>query len=114
MIGSFKEGETGALCRFYQRSQRSGELPASIENQLRRKLSMLAAASSERSLFQPRSNHYERLYDNLAGWSSIRVNIQGGWFFAGKMARHLMFIWTHININRRGNGHYYGGTDHGG
>jgi len=76
MIGSFKEGETGSLCRFYQRNQRNGELPASIENKLRRKLSMLAAASSERSLFQPRSNHYERLYGNLAGWSSIRVNIQ--------------------------------------
>ncbi|KER04332.1 type II toxin-antitoxin system RelE/ParE family toxin [Photorhabdus temperata] len=76
MIGSFKDGENGSLCRFYLYNKRSREFPTSIEGQLRRKLSMLEAASTERSLFQPRSNNYERLASNLEGWSSIRVNIQ--------------------------------------
>ncbi|MFZ1873343.1 MAG: type II toxin-antitoxin system RelE/ParE family toxin [Chania sp.] len=76
MIGSFRDGEPGILCRFYQHNERSGVIPTSIESQLRRKLSMLAAASTERSLFQPRSNNYERLSGNLEGWLSIRVNIQ--------------------------------------
>lgn len=76
MIGSFKEGETGSLCRFYQYNELSGDIPIMITSQLRRKLSILAAASSERSLLQPRSNNYERLSGVLDGWSSIRINIQ--------------------------------------
>ncbi|WP_407238532.1 type II toxin-antitoxin system RelE/ParE family toxin [Escherichia coli] len=48
---------------------------AIIEKPLRRKLSLLAAASSENHCSR-RRNNYERLQGNLAGWSSIRVSIQ--------------------------------------
>jgi len=76
MIGSFRDGETGTLARFYFDNVRAGSIPATIESPLRRKLSVLDAASSEKSLFAPRSNNYERLQGNLEGWSSIRVSIQ--------------------------------------
>lgn len=76
MIGSFKEGDTSPLARFYFDNVRAGNIPATIERPLRRKLSVLDAASSAKSLFAPRSNNYERLAGNLEGWSSIRVSIQ--------------------------------------
>lgn len=76
MIGSFKDGENGELATFYAHGTRSAQIPAIIEKQLRRKLSLLAAASSEKSLFSPPSNNYERLQGKLTGWSSIRVSIQ--------------------------------------
>lgn len=76
MIGCFKNGETSSLCLFYQHNKRSSHIPTLTESQLRRKLSILAAASSERSLFKPPGNNYERLSGSLEGWSGIRVNIQ--------------------------------------
>ncbi|WP_428944639.1 type II toxin-antitoxin system RelE/ParE family toxin [Pantoea sp. FN060301] len=76
MIGSFKDGLEGELSRFYLNGSRSGGIPAMIEKPLRRKLSLLAAASSEKSLFAPPGNNYERLRGNLEGWSSIRVSLQ--------------------------------------
>lgn len=76
MIGSFREGESGSLARFYFDNVRDGSIPATIESPLRRKLTLLDAASTEKSLFSPRSNNYERLAGNLEGWSSIRVSIQ--------------------------------------
>lgn len=76
MIGSFKDGQNGELAEFYLYDKRSAQIPAMIEKALRRKLTMLAAASTEKSLFAPPSNNYERLQGNLTGWSSIRVNIQ--------------------------------------
>ncbi|MBP2168419.1 proteic killer suppression protein [Erwinia toletana] len=76
MISSFQDGDEGDLSQFYQRARRSARIPALIEKPLRRKLSLIAAASEERDLFNPRSNNYERLLGNLEGWSSIRVNIQ--------------------------------------
>ncbi|WP_339056801.1 type II toxin-antitoxin system RelE/ParE family toxin [Candidatus Regiella endosymbiont of Tuberolachnus salignus] len=76
MIGSFKEGETGSLARFYFDAERTGNFPTVIEKTLRRKLTMLEGASTERTLFNPRSNHYERLSGKLVGWSSLRINIQ--------------------------------------
>lgn len=76
MIENFRDGETSALCRFYRYNERCATIPGNIESQLRRKLSMLAAARTEKSLFQPPGNHYERLSGHLEGWSSIRVNIQ--------------------------------------
>lgn len=76
MIKSFKDGETGALCRFYRDGTRSAVIPALIENSLKRKLDLIEAATTEKSLFAPPSNNYERLSGNLTGWSSIRVNIQ--------------------------------------
>ncbi|HBC6893446.1 TPA: type II toxin-antitoxin system RelE/ParE family toxin, partial [Escherichia coli] len=75
MIGSFKDGQS-ELALFYFNGTRSAQIPAIIEKPLRRKLSIIEAASSEKSLFAPPGNNYERLQGNLAGWSSIRVNIQ--------------------------------------
>ncbi|MCX8963077.1 toxin [Erwinia sp. OLTSP20] len=76
MIGSFKDGDSSTLAVFYLDNVRSRDIPASIEKQLRRKLSLIEAATTEKSLFAPRSNNYERLAGNLKGWSSIRVSIQ--------------------------------------
>lgn len=76
MIGSFKDGQNGELATFYVSGTRSAQIPAIIEKPLRRKLSLLAAASSEKSLFSPPGNNYERLQGKLTGWSSIQVSIQ--------------------------------------
>ncbi|MER2474452.1 MULTISPECIES: type II toxin-antitoxin system RelE/ParE family toxin [Photorhabdus] len=76
MIGSFRDGKTGSLAKFYFDNIRGGDIPATIINPLRRKLSLLEASTTEKSLFSPRSNNYERLSGNLDGWSSIRVSIQ--------------------------------------
>ncbi|WP_407214889.1 type II toxin-antitoxin system RelE/ParE family toxin [Enterobacter kobei] len=53
MIGSFKDGQNGELATFYIAWTRNAKMPAIIEKPLRRKLSLLAAASSEKSLFSP-------------------------------------------------------------
>lgn len=76
MIGSFKDGQDSFLCQFYLTGLRDGKIPASIEKPLRRKLTILDVASSEKSLHAPPGNNYERLKGNLEGWSSIRVSIQ--------------------------------------
>ena len=76
MIGSFKDGQDGELARFYLTGVRGAGIPAMIEKPLRRKLTLIAVASSETSLFAPPSNNYERLRGHLDGWSSIRVSLQ--------------------------------------
>jgi proteic killer suppression protein len=76
MIKSFRDGESGELGRFYLDAVRGAGIPSLLEGALRRKLTLIDAASEERALFIPRSNNYERLSGNLEGWSSIRVNIQ--------------------------------------
>lgn len=76
MIGSFRDGDSGTLAIFYFDNVRNRDIPASIKNPLRRKLSLIEAATTEKSLFAPRSNNYERLSGKLKGWSSIRVSIQ--------------------------------------
>ena len=76
MIGSFKDGDDGALAALYYHGKRSSSIPSTIVSALQRKLDLLEAAETERSLFKPPSNNYERLSGNLEGWSSIRVNIQ--------------------------------------
>jgi len=76
MIGSFRDGESGALAFFYLDNVRNCDIPASIEKQLRRKLSLIDAATTEKSLFAAHNNNYERLAGTLQGWSSIRVSIQ--------------------------------------
>ncbi len=76
MIESFKNGEYCALAQFYRNGKRHKDIPATIVRPLRRKLDILHAASSEKSLRSPPGNHYERLLGNLSSWSSIRVNIQ--------------------------------------
>ena len=76
MIGGFRDGDNGTLGIFYFDNVRNRDIPTSIENPLRRKLSIIEAATTEKSLFAPRSSNYERLAGNLKGWSSIRVSIQ--------------------------------------
>lgn len=48
MIGSFKDGQNCELATFYVSGTRSAQIPTIIEKPLRRKLSLLAAASSEK------------------------------------------------------------------
>lgn len=73
MTGSFKDGESGALAGFYLDNTYSRDIPATIVKQLRRKLSLIEAAATEKSLLAPTANHYRKLTDNL---SSIRVSVQ--------------------------------------
>ncbi|WP_226020507.1 type II toxin-antitoxin system RelE/ParE family toxin [Serratia symbiotica] len=67
MIGSFKDGQDSELARFYLNGKRSVRIPAIIEKPLRRKLSLIEAASSEKTLFAPPSNNYELLDVNYPG-----------------------------------------------
>ncbi|WP_340613285.1 type II toxin-antitoxin system RelE/ParE family toxin [Xenorhabdus thailandensis] len=76
MIKSFKEGPSGSLAQFYLDGKRSKAIPVTIESSLKRKLDIIESATTERSLFSPQGNNYERLSGSLEGWSSIRVNIQ--------------------------------------
>lgn len=76
MIGSFKDGDNCAVAHFYREGIRGSSIPATIVKPLRRKLSIIEAASSEKSLGSPPGNHYERLAGQFSGWSSIRVSIQ--------------------------------------
>lgn len=85
MIESFREGENGALAQFYRNGVRHKSIPTTIERQLYRKLDLLQAASSEKSLLSPPGNNYERLAGQLSNWSSIRINIK--W--------RLLFRWSH-------------------
>jgi proteic killer suppression protein len=54
----------------------SRNIPSDLEGRLFRKLQMLDDANSDADLRVPRSNHFEKLRGNLAGWHSIRVNSQ--------------------------------------
>lgn len=81
MIGSFKDGQDGELARFYLNGKRSTGIPSMIEKPFRRKLSLIEAASSQKTLCAPPSNNYERLPGKLEGWSSIRVSLQWSLIF---------------------------------
>lgn len=76
MIKSFKDGESGSLAQFYLNGIRGKNIPATIASALERKLDVIDSAATERSLFAPPGNNYERLSGSLKGGSSIRVNIQ--------------------------------------
>lgn len=76
MIESFRDGEKGPLALFHYDEIRGAEIPANIAKPLARKLDIIEAATAEQMLFDPRSNNYERLSGNLAGWSSIRISIK--------------------------------------
>jgi proteic killer suppression protein len=52
------------------------QIPELIASALKRKLDIIEQATTEKSLFAPPGNHYERLSGNLEGWSSIRVGSQ--------------------------------------
>lgn len=76
MIGSFKDGNNGCLAVFYFDDTRSADIPASLVKPLRRKLSLLEAATTQNMLLVPPGNHFEQVSQNLQGWSGIRVTIQ--------------------------------------
>ena len=76
MIENFKDGQSGSLAQFHLNKKRAKDIPLTIESALARKLDLIEYATTERSLFAPPGNHYERLSGSLEGWSSIRVNIQ--------------------------------------
>ena len=72
MIHSFSDKR---LRRFWLQNRLLG-LPPEIHDVLRRKLYVLAMASTLEDLRVPPSNHLEALKGDLAGYYSIRVNRQ--------------------------------------
>ena len=96
MIKSFKEGELGSLAQYYLCGKRSKDIPVTIESALKRKLDIIDSATTERSLFSPPGNNYERLSGLLEGWSSIRVNIQWRLIFQWlDGAAHNIYLYPH-------------------
>lgn len=80
MIGSFRDGW---LEDFFENDKSSKKIPADISDRLFRKLQMIDDAVSDKDLWVPPSNHFEKLSGRLKGWHSIRVN--GQW--------RLIFQW---------------------
>ena len=73
MIVSFRDGWLRA---FFIEDKRSRNIPSDIENRLFRKLQMIDDATTDQDLRVPPSNHFEQLRGKLAGYHSIRVNMQ--------------------------------------
>ncbi len=96
MIKSFKDGESGSLAQYYLHGKRSKDIPVTIASALKRKLDIIDSATTERSLFAPPGNNYERLSGSLEGWSSIRVNIQWRLIFQWRDgAAHSIYLDPH-------------------
>jgi len=72
VIRSFKDKETEKLFR----RQFSRQLPSSLQRIARRKLEILDAAETLEDLRVPPANHLEKLYGDLAGQHSVRINNQ--------------------------------------
>jgi proteic killer suppression protein len=79
VIQSFGDKETEKVWN----GTRSSKLPNEIQEIARRKLRMLNNSQNINDLRVPPSNHLEKLSGNLAGFHSIRINIQ--W--------RIIFIW---------------------
>ena len=73
MIVSFRDEWLRA---FFVEDMRSRHIPSDLEGRLFRKLQMIDDATTDQDLRVPPSNHFEKLRGNLAGFHSIRVNIQ--------------------------------------
>jgi toxin HigB-1 len=73
MIVSFRDAWLRA---FFVDDIRSRNIPPDLEARLFRKLQMIDDAMTDRDLRVPPSNHFEKLYGNLAGFHSIRINKQ--------------------------------------
>ncbi len=73
MIVSFRDGW---LRDFFIEDVRSKKIPSELAGRLFRKIQMIDDATSDQDLRVPPSNHFEKLYGNLAGFHSIRVNMQ--------------------------------------
>jgi proteic killer suppression protein len=64
------------LRAFFVEDRPSRYIPPDLESRLFRKLQMIDDATSDRDLWVPPSNHFEKLRGNLAAFHSIRVNKQ--------------------------------------
>ena len=73
MIVSFRDTWLRA---FFVEDIRSRHIPPDLESRLFRKLQMIDDATTDQDLRVSRSNHFEKLRGNLAGYHSIRVNLQ--------------------------------------
>lgn len=71
MIGSFRQGW---LRDFYVDDIAGKQVPASIRDQLFRRLQMIDDAATDQDLRIPPSNHFEKLAGKLKDFHSIRVN----------------------------------------
>ena len=72
MIQSFGDSETELI--FGQRKSR--KLPLEIQKRALVKLLLIDSATEEIDFRVPPSNRFERLYGNLDGYCSIRINDQ--------------------------------------
>lgn len=72
MILTFADRETELIFS----GTRSRKLPPEIQNVARRKLRMIYAAKTVDDLRIPPGNRLEKLYGNLDGYFSIRINDQ--------------------------------------
>lgn len=85
MIKSFADSESEKI--WY--GTRSSRLPLSIQQVARRKFRMLNNAQNLIDLRIPPANHLEKLSGKLAGYHSIRINLQ--W--------RIIFNWKDGNAN---------------
>lgn len=75
------------LRAFFLDDVRSRNIPSDLEARLFRKLQMIDDAATDQDLRVPPSNHFEKLLGNLAGFHSIRVNLQWRLIFRWDGAR---------------------------
>jgi len=73
MIGEFRDLW---LLEFFEHDVHSRHIPPDLEARLFRKLQIIDDATSERDLREPPGNRYEKLWGQLDGYHSIRVNQQ--------------------------------------
>ena len=73
MIVSFRHGW---LRDFYLKGKSGKKIPADIDARLFRKLQLIDDAVRDPDLRSPSGNHFEKLYGNLSGKHSIKVNEQ--------------------------------------
>ena len=81
MVNNFRDAW---LQNFFINDVYHKKIPASIQNQLFKKIQMLDDATSDLDLRSPPSNHFEKLSGRLKDRYSIRVNKQ--W--------RLIFFWN--------------------
>jgi proteic killer suppression protein len=74
MIASFKDDETELIWK--GRFSKKIKLPSQLHDMARRKLRMLAAATTIETLRVPPNNNLEALRGNRTGQWSIRINDQ--------------------------------------
>jgi proteic killer suppression protein len=84
MILSFRDDW---LQDFFVEDVRSRKIPSDLESRLFRKMQMIDDAMTDQDLRVPPSNNFEKLHGNLAGFYSIRVNLQWRLIFQWNSSR---------------------------